>query len=185
MVYCIEHIGLGAGLWFPSTHASAFSPNLMGQSMEPHCLTKNCFMSLLLGVLADTICCLYYLVKMLISQPQWGIVSVIDSASLLDMWKSLQNLCAILPRSLYSFSVLEQVMRIKLYKQHLVILLPQASTMSHEVKDGRTARCFKTLCMSSAERSGICKNLRELLPLSRTLHKIPRPDPNCPWKTQK
>lgn len=49
-------------------------------------------------MLADVICCLYYLVKMLISQPQRGVASVIDFASLHDIFKSLLNLHATLAK---------------------------------------------------------------------------------------
>lgn len=66
----------------------AFSLHLTGPGTQPPHLSKNHFMSLPLSVLADVICCLYYLVKMLISQPQRGAAPVMDPASPLDTSKS-------------------------------------------------------------------------------------------------
>ena len=94
--HCCNHTGLGACLWL--AQFPAFSLNLMSQGTELHCLSKNHFMSLLLWLLADVICFLYYLVKMLISQPQWGVASVIDFTSLPNMLKSLSNLRAMLAK---------------------------------------------------------------------------------------
>lgn len=153
----------------------------MGQSMEPHCLSKNVFMSRLLWVLADVICCLYYLVKMLISQPQWGGASVTESAFLLDILKGLQGLGATLPRFLRSSPVLGKAKRMKLHAQHLVTLLPWASTVSHTVKGGKASRCFISLCLGSEERSGIHRAFTELVLLWWSQSNVSL-IPNCPWK---
>lgn len=166
----------------PSRPDSSFSLNLMGQGMEAHCLSKNVFMSLLLWVLADVICCLYYLVKMLISQPQRGVAFVIDSALPLDMLKGLQSLDATLPRFLHSSPSLGKVKRRKLYSKHLVTLFPWASTMSHAMKDGKASRYFISLCLGSTERSRIHRALTELVLWWWSRSDI-RLSPNCPWKS--
>lgn len=43
--HCFKHAGLGAGLWL--VQIAAFSLVLTGQGTEPHCLSKNHFLSLL------------------------------------------------------------------------------------------------------------------------------------------
>lgn len=83
----------------------------MGLHTRRPCLSENHFKSLLILVLADVICCLYYLVKMLISQPQRGAAPVTASAPPLDMSKSSLNPGLVLPRLLHSSPIAEEARR--------------------------------------------------------------------------
>lgn len=75
--------------------AAAFLAGSDVQGTEPRGLSHNHVVRLLLRVLADVICCLYYLVKMLISQPQRGLL-LVGCAAFLGMLESRPRLCAML-----------------------------------------------------------------------------------------